>query len=227
MRRIFSATVALILMAPCASQAADLLDKAMARAGGAARLARVNELRWTGTAKIFAGARIIEIGVSTMVHPGKDARSDTWLLSDGPAKTRSLIVEGSQGWSEMNGVRTPLPPAQAANEAQQYALYALMLLTPLRDGRGSFAIDGVKPEIAVTYPGAPPTRLTFDADGRLTGAHNSVPAPDGNGPPVVQDFHFDGDIVSHGVHWPRRLTIDQDGKPFFALTLDHFETRMR
>src|SRR6185369_7414457 len=162
MRRIFSATVALILMAPCASQAADLLDKAMARAGGAARLARVNELRWTGTAKIFAGARIIEIGVSTMVHPGKDARSDTWLLSDGPAKTRSLIVEGSQGWSEMNGVRTPLPPAQAANEAQQYALYALMLLTPLRDGRGSFAIDGVKPEIAVTYPGAPPTRLTFD-----------------------------------------------------------------
>jgi hypothetical protein len=207
------------------AQAADLLDRAIALAGGEARLANVRNLHWTGTATIFAGNRQIEIGTATTVRPWLGARSDTWLRSDGPAKTRSLIVEGTQGWTEMEGVRKPLPPAQAKNEALQYSLYALMLLTPLRDHQARLASDDAKGEIAVTHPDAPPTVLLFDKEAHLIGARNIVPAPDAGAAPIHQDIRFSGDMTSKGVHWPKRIDIDQDGKPFFTLLLDSFEAR--
>jgi hypothetical protein len=212
---------ALAVAAP-AAQAQSLLDKAMTHAGGAARLKAVHQLRWTGTATIFAKDRI-EIGTSTIVHPFKDARSDTWLVSDGPAKTRSLIVEGDHGWTEMAGDRKPLPAAQARHEAAQYSLYALMLLSPLRDPKAMVTIDAIKGEVAVTHPAAPPTVLVFAKDGTLKSARNMVPATDGKGPPIHQVIRFEGDMVSRGVHWPRHIVISQDGKPYYDLKLETFE----
>src|SRR5262245_3632749 len=85
----------------------DLLKNAVAKAGGEKVLRSIKELRWQGTAKIFAGNRVIEIGASTVVKPFLSARSDTWLLSDGPEKQRSLILDGEQGWMERNGQRAP------------------------------------------------------------------------------------------------------------------------
>jgi hypothetical protein len=220
-KSVFLLSFALAVAAP-AAQAQSLLDKAMTHAGGAARLKAVHQLRWTGTATIFAKDRI-EIGTSTTVHPFKDARSDTWLVSDGPAKTRSLIVEGDHGWTEMGGDRKPLPAAQARHEAAQYSLYSLMLLSPLRDPQAMITIDAIKGEIAVTHPAAPPTVLVFAKDGSLKSARNMVPTPDGKGPPIHQVIRFEGDIVSRGVHWPRHITISQNGKPYYELKLEQFE----
>jgi hypothetical protein len=220
-KSVFLLSFALALAAP-AAQAQSLLDKAMTHAGGEARLKAVHQLRWTGTATIFAKDRI-EIGTSTTVHPFKDARSDTWLVSDGPAKTRSLIVEGDHGWTEMAGDRKPLPAAQARHEAAQYSLYALMLLSPLRDPKAMVTIDAIKGEVAVTHPAAPPTVLVFAKDGTLKSARNMVPATDGKGPPIHQVIRFEGDMVSRGVHWPRHIVISQDGKPYYDLKLETFE----
>jgi hypothetical protein len=224
-RRRLWLTLASVAIWPMAARAAggDLLDRAIARAGGAAALSRAKVLRWTGTAKIFAGVRVIEIGVSTTVRPWAGARSDSWLLADGPAKTRSLIIEGAEGWTERDGVRSPMPPAMLAHERAQYALYGLMLLTPLRDGGAKLAVDAGRREITVTHADAPTTLLIFDRDGRLAGARNDIPSPDPSGGSLHQDFRFEGEIVSHGVRWPRRLTIDQEGKPYFDLTLTTFE----
>ena len=220
-KSVFLLSFALAFAAP-AAQAQSLLDKAMTHAGGEARLKAVHQLRWTGTAILFAKDRI-EIGTSTTVHPFKDARSDTWLVSDGPAKTRSLIVEGDHGWTEMAGDRKPLPAAQARHEAAQYSLYALMLLSPLRDPKAMITIDAIKGEVAVTHPAAPPTVLVFGKDGALTSARNMVPPPDGKGPPIHQVIRFEGDMVSRGVHWPRHIIISQDGKPYYDLRIEQFE----
>lgn len=223
LKTVLALIVSLAFAAP-AARAETLLDKAVTHAGGEARLKAVHQLHWTGTATIFAKDRI-EIGTSTTVHPFKDARSDTWLVSDGPAKTRSLIVEGDRGWTEMGGDRKPLPAAQARHEAAQYSLYALMLLSPLRDPRAMITIDAIKGEIAVTHPAAPPTVLVFAKDGTLKSARNMVPAPDGKGPPIHQVIRFEGDMVSRGVHWPRHIVISQDGKPYYDLKLEQFEVR--
>ena len=224
-RRSLWLTAIPLVVWPMAARAAGdtLLDRAITRAGGAAALSRAKVLRWTGTAKIFAGAQVIEIGVSTTVRPWVGARSDSWLLADGPSKTRSLIIDGAEGWTERDGVRGPMPPAMLAHERAQYALYGLMLLTPLRDPAAKLSVDAGRREIAVSHTDAPTTVLIFDPDGRLAGARNDVPSPDPAGGVVHQDFRFEGEIVSHGVRWPRRLTIDQDGKPYFDLTLSTFD----
>ena len=203
-----------------------LVKRALERAGGLAALARAKSLSWTGTARILAGPKPIEIGVSTTVRPFTSARSDTWLASEGPSKTRSLIIEGDKGWLERGGVRSDMPAAMLAHERQQYALYGLMLLTPLC---GPDVETVVLPDldgggrVAVSHRRAPRTTLVFDETARLAGAENTVVAPDEGGAPIDQVFAFEGEIESAGVRWPRRLSISQNGKPYFELSLGAFD----
>ena len=83
----------------------------------------------------------------------------------------------------------------------------------------------VKGEIAITRPDAPPIVLLFDREAHLIGARNSVPSPEAGGAAIQQEIRFSGAMTSNGVHWPREIDIDQDGKPFFQLHLDEFEAR--
>ena len=78
------------------------------------------------------------------------ARSDSWLLSDGPTKTRSLIIEPEGGWIERDGAQTPMPPAILRHERAQYALYGLMRLVSLSDP-GASGLAG--PEANTLQPG--------------------------------------------------------------------------
>ncbi|QMW23287.1 hypothetical protein [Sandaracinobacteroides saxicola] len=200
----------------------SLLDRAIRRAGGAHALRNARLLRWRGRASIFAGPRRIEIGVSTRVIPFRAARSDSWLLSEGPSKQRSLIIEPSGGWVERAGVRTPLPDAVVRHERAQYAIYGLMLLLPLTEA-GASARPGPDPDtLMASHPDAPPTLLGFDRDARLASAANSVPDPQGKGL-VTQRFTFSGEIGDGGLRWPRRLRIDQGGRPWFDLQLTDFQ----
>jgi hypothetical protein len=200
-----------------------LLDRAMDRAGGYSALHRVRKLTWTGRATITAPqGRTIVIGVRTEVVPFLSARSDSWLLSDGPAKTNTLIIEPSRAWIIRAGRdKQAMPDAMAAHERAQYALYGLMLLAPL-DDRGAI----VKPRashdtLEVQHEGAPPTVFGFDDQGKLVWATNEVPSPEGVAV-IEQRFTFDGEITSGKVRWPQRIKIEQDGSPYFDLQLDTF-----
>jgi hypothetical protein len=206
-----------------------LLRNALAAAGGREVLARVTALRWTGVAQVFADERVINIGASTRVVPFTLARSDTWLLSDGPVRQRSLIIESDGAWTERGGVRESLPAGFAEHERQQYAIYALMLLVPLLSPRARVAaaasMDGLDC-LSAEHPGAPATKLCFDPAGRLAKAYNSVIAPDGKGQ-IEQRFTFTGEITARGVRWPRSIKIDQSGKPYFQMTLTTFDVEGR
>ncbi len=203
-----------------------LVKRALDRAGGMAALARVKTLSWTGTARILAGPKPLEIGVSTTVWPFTSARSDTWLASEGPSKTRSLVIEGDKGWTERGGARSDMPAAMLAHERQQYALYGLMLLIPLCGPDVETVVlpdlDG-SGRVAVNHPKAPRTTLVFDETAQLAGAENSVVSPDEGGAPIDQVFTFEGEIESAGVRWPRRVAISQNGKPYFELSLATFD----
>lgn len=205
-----------------ASPAERFLDRAIAATGGEAALRRVRQLRWTGQAVVQAGARRLELGVATTVTPFAAARSETWLLSDRPAAKRAMVLEGGDLFQERDGARTPLPAPQARHERQQYALYGLMLLTPLKDSPGALAGLDDDGGLLTRHPLAPPTTLYLDERWRLASAENVVDAPDGVSR-IAQTIDFLGEIESRGVRWPARLKIRQDGRPYFDLTLATFE----
>lgn len=204
-----------------AARASDLLERAIARAGGDRALRRARILQWSGAATVTAGGRTLEIDMVTHVEPFVRARSDSWLTSEGPTHKRSLIVEGEQGWIERNGQRKPMPAAMLAHERAQYAIYGLMRLVSLQDKDASWAPGFLPDRLIARHPLAPETILGFDTDARLAWATNRIPAVNGSAI-VDQRFEFSGEMENGGVRWPQRLTIAEGGEPYFDLRLKSF-----
>lgn len=221
------AAAAMLPLAPAAAFAGDkLLRRAIRRAGGRKVLSRVRLLSWEGEATVFDGDRRIELGVSTIVAPFVSARSTSWLLSQGKASARTMIITETGGRVERDGRSEELPPRLVAHERAQFAMYGLMLLAPLDHGGASIRQPHVPSSnfdiLRVSHKLAPLTRLFFESDGRLAEAVNTVPHPE-TGQPVRQRFIFSEEQMPGPVHWPRTIRIEQEGKPYFELRLSRFE----
>lgn len=234
-----SAFLAAAATAACATQsprdaADELLDRAIARMGGADAINRSRVLAWTGHATIHDGPRNIEIGVETEVEPFGYARSDTWLLSEGRGAMRSLEIDGDTGTIIRNGQSSPMPTPIFRNEKKQFAAYGLMRLVSLRDPGALYAASPLSSGypstwrymLAVTHPIAGDAMLHFDNSATLAGLSNTVPSADNGGAPINQVFTF-GDLreSATGMYWPASLSITQDRRPFFDLTFDTFTPR--
>lgn len=176
------------------------------------RAATLRDLSWTGTARIYADDRVLDLGVSTHVVPFKSARSDTWLLKEGPSTTRSMIIAPNGGWLERNGKRDAMPDAMLRHERQQFAIYGLMQM----------ALAGKLTATPSNSPDVPETQFIFDASGHLAEARNQVDDPEGGGKKIRQVFRFSGQMPGSDLTWPRRIDILQDGRPYFTLELDTF-----
>jgi hypothetical protein len=220
--------------APQAAASADVyagksvLDGAIEAAGGQAALARVKELAWTGTATVNAEGKTTEIQMDTIVRPFTYGRSSSWPKGERKG-VRTIQTEHGSAWTNERFAWTPLPAAQAAHENQQMALYSVMLLVGLKEpGVGvqetAPGMDGTR-NLHVEHPKAPPTDLRFDAKGKLVQATNSVRDPKGGAAPIPQVITFSGEMTSNGVKWPKRITIQQNGAPYFDLELATFEAR--
>ncbi|MGH6616947.1 hypothetical protein, partial [Sphingomonas sp.] len=152
------------------------------------------------------------------VEPFVRARSDSWIIKEGTAATRSLIIEPDGGWTERDGKRVALPAHQVLHEREQYGLYGYMLL------RAPTAAAGAK--LLAAHPGLPPVSFETDPTGRLSAANYTVFAPDG-GEVIQERFAFDGTVSAKGLNWPKRLRIAQNGIPFFTLVIDQFMVELR
>jgi hypothetical protein len=231
----FPALAACASMQEASAPAADayagksVLDAAIDAAGGEAALRQVKELGWTGTAVVNAGGKTTEIELETIVRPFSYARSTSWPKAEGKKAARTIQIEYGKAWTINRVVWTPMTEAETAHEIQQFALYGVMLLAPLRDPSATvkeapIGADGTR-AIQVTYPGAAPTELEFDASGKLVRAGLTVRDPKGGAADIVETVKFSGEMVSNGVKWPKRITIEQNGAPYFDLTLATFEAR--
>ncbi len=213
--------------APSVYAGKSVLDAAIEAAGGEAALKQVKEVEWTGKATVTAEGKTTNINVITLLRPATNwARSTTWTDAEGPKKARTIQTEQGKGWTVNGVVWTPMPEAQAVHENQQFGLYKLMLLTPLKDA-------GVKVEeaapgeagtraISTQLPGGAPARLTFDATGKLIGAELTVRDAAG-GADIKEVVKFSGEVVSNGVKWPKTISISQNGAPYFDLEIATFE----
>jgi hypothetical protein len=203
MREVLALGVA--LLAGCASPEAISPPPAVAAVA-------VRPLSWTGTARVYTADRVLALGVTTQVTPFRSARSGTWLLSEGAASTRSMIIEPHGGWLERAGKRKPMPAAMLRHERQQFAIYGLM----------QQAIAGRLRQAGGTSPEIPETEFTFDAGGRLVEARNRVDDPAGGAEKIKQVFHFSGELEDKGLRWPKRIDILHNGRPYFTLELESF-----
>jgi hypothetical protein len=182
-----------------------------ARAGPARQ---VKALNWIGTARVEIPGRTLVIEVKTRVEPFVRARSETRLA--GTSDTRTLIIEPNGGFTERDAKRTPLPPAQALHERQQYGLYGYMVRA-LGDMRKDVR------NMTYTQQGFPPIDFHFGGDGLGT-ADYSVDGPEGG--KVAQHLRFSGVIAGGGLQWVRQIDIDQAGTPYFTLELAQFAAEL-
>lgn len=218
---LFPASRAAAVSAPL-----SLLHKAMDRHGGRRTLERIRLLSWQGEAVVHDGGRDIRIGVSTMVVPFIAARSTSWPLASGRSAARTMILDTGGGRVERNGSSERLPELLVRHEQAQFAIYGMMLLAPLDEGRATLQLrhdERGLDVVRVYHPPAPVTRLYFESDGRLAEATNLVSHPERRRKHISQHFFFSEEEMPGPVRWPRSLRIEQDGRPYFELTLSRFE----
>ncbi len=197
------------------------LDAAIEAAGGEAALSKVQDLYWTGTAKVTAAGKVSEVGVATVVRPFLNARFSSWPTADGPKKAHTIQVEQGKAWDVTKVTWTPMPDPQAKNENGLMGLYSFMLLTPLKSAGATVreqagAADDGSRAIHATH-GDQEVELEFDAKGKLVRA--GWAQADG----AARIATFSGEVVSNGVKWPKLITITQNGAPFYEVEIAKFE----
>lgn len=222
-----AAAAAALPFAPAEAAIADvILRRAIRRAGGYELLSRVRLLSWEGDAVVHSGGRDIALGMSTMVSPFSSARSTSWPAAAGRSAARTMIISETGGWIEREGRNEPLPPRQVVHERAQFAIYGLMLLAPLDHGGALLRVRRVPHKgiriLRVSHRRAPLTHFHIEDSGRLAEAYNHVPHPE-TGKPIRQRFIFSREEMPGPVRWPRRISIEQEGQPYFELDLKRFE----
>ncbi len=212
-----------VAAAPSVVPSADptaLLDRAIKAAGGEAALRRATVLKWRGRAFVYPGDRRIEIEGQWIVEPPDRAVVVTWEKDKRKESTRRLILLGSEGWMERAGERTPMPPEMLASERDQFDLYSVMRLLPLREPGVRLSAMGPR-SLRVERDGRPDVELTFDGSGSLDRLRVELHDPVSDRK-VVEKITFTGLLEAGGVRWPRRMSITRDSAAFFDLELTEF-----
>ncbi len=113
-----------------------------------------------------------------------------------------------------------MPATVLANERDQFYLYSMMRLVPLR-GR-EFELSVSEPRtLLIRHPRRPDVEASFDETGRLARLRTHVSHPADNSD-IVQEVTLEGTISGAGLNWPRTIRITQDGRPFFEMELTEF-----
>lgn len=171
-------------------------------AAEAARPGSVKALNWESVVRVSANGKPLAIHTKTRVEPFVRARSETYLVDQGPASMRVLVIEPDGGWVERDGQSTALPPSQARHERQQYGIYGYMLEALAEPAQGT--------HLKARHDGYP--LFEYASNGDLpTMALYTVSTPDGQGT-IRELFRFEGRLTGTAIPWPKRITIEQDGQ---------------
>jgi hypothetical protein len=204
----------------------EILERAIEQGGGAVALGRARALRWEADATVHAGGRRVAIRGTWAIQPPDSAVVATYDTTRGPGTMRRLILAGAQGWMEEGGNFTPMPAPMLAAERDEFYLYQVMRLVPMRSSEATLdttAADSLGQRgVEIRMPNRPAVRAFVDSAGRL--AHLRLRITDATtGGQVWQDLWLSGVIESGGVRWPREIRITMDGAPYFDLVLRRLE----
>ena len=198
--------------------AKTLVDRAIKARGGEEALKRATVLEWRGRGLLHADERTIPIEGRWIVEPPDRAVVATWETGKGPSSTRRLILLGSEGFLERDGVRTPMPPEVLAGERDRFYLYALMRALPLRDPGTRVTATGPR-TLRVEREGRPTVDMFFDGTGWLDRLRAEWRDP-AAGKAAVEEWTFAGEVAAKGIRWPRRVNVSRDGAPIVDLDIE-------
>ncbi len=219
-----------VLCAPALARVTDvetgkLVSAAIERGGGAVALRKFQNLSWTGEAKVYVQGKPRVIGVETQVMPSGVVRSKSWLKDKGHASDQMMEMSPTSGLLTREGLTKPMPPEIFEHERVQYSLYQLLRLVILLDKPVEVSMAPAEASglrgLRVARPGLPEAIVWLDATHRPVRIDTRVPDPEGEGM-IDQRMMLSGEIVSHGVAWPKTIHITWDGKPYFDLELTSF-----
>jgi|ERR1044071_8876446 hypothetical protein len=221
----------LILAGSCAHRASAqvparrLLEQAISASGGEAKLGAYRALEWRGRATISLPIKDLHLTGLWRLLPPDSAVVTLRVDGQDTASRRRLIIAGDRGWSETGGATRPLPPEAIAHERNQFYLYYLMRLVPLRAPEyrlTALAPDSLgHPGFRVSHPGRPDVAMYFNENGHLVRMIDDIADPNTHGP-VRQEVECTGEVAGAGIHWPRRITIRWDGLPYFEVEILEF-----
>ncbi|HYN10417.1 MAG TPA: hypothetical protein VES67_23720 [Vicinamibacterales bacterium] len=199
-----------------------LIDRAIEAAGGTEALKRSPAFVWKGEAQIHVQGRDLKIVGTWSIDPPDKAIVETRLEGQAPEETRTLVINGKQGFSIVKETREQLAEEVLENERDEFYLYSLMRLLPLLDSAVRLAgqpksEDGLD-VIRVSRPERPDVDLFFDADARLRRLSLETLDPVTN-TRRRQNVKLDGELVSRGIRWFKNLTITWENEPYFELTI--------
>ena len=136
-----------------------------------------------------------------------------------------MILNGDRGWGQRDGPPEPLPAPLIAHERDQFYLYHVLRLAPLRStGFELTALGSDAPGnegLRVRSPGHRDVVLYFDEAARPVRLVTSLADP-ATGKEIVEEMHFAGVVETEGIRWPRRTEITWDGRPYFELDILEF-----
>ena len=218
-----------LLAARAEGQAAplELLNRAIARAGGMEALRANPLLEWRASATIHIPGRTIEIAGEWSVHPDS-AVSSTWLR-DQPNAPRRLILTGHGGWTQ-RGDAAPavMPPELLVEERHQFYLYQVLRLVPLLDPAFTLSTDVTdslgRTALRVAHANNPDVILYLDRDFRVAALHTVFAAPDMTSP-ESQQIELTGEVASQGIRWFKDMKILRAGQPYFDMTITEFQAK--
>jgi hypothetical protein len=210
--------------AAAATPAGSALDAGITAAGGEAALSKVQELYWTGLAKVTTDGKTEELNTAVVVRPFNFYRVTTWAKGAEPKTSKTIQAEQNKAWDVTRVTWAPMPDAAAKFENEQLALFSTMLLAPVKGANVTeqpAAADGTR-TVKVERQGAQPVEMSFDAAGKLVKAsYSGTDAKTGAAVPEVAKFS--GEVTSNGVKWPKRISIERNGAVWYDLEIASFE----
>jgi hypothetical protein len=199
-----------------------LVDRAVDAAGGEEALKKNPAFSWTGETKIHVQGRDLTIVGKWLLDPPDRAIVETRPVGEPADAARTLVINGKSGYAIVKDEREQISPEMLENERDQFYLYSLMRLLPLREygvkleslPKTDDGLEGLK----VSRPERPDVELFFDADARLRKLSLETLDPVTN-TRRRQNVRLEGEVVSKGVRWFKQLSITWEKEPYFELTI--------
>jgi hypothetical protein len=208
---------------PAGLDAGAILDRAIRAAGGLEALQNARLLSWRGRATVRAGERTIQIEGRWSVEPYDRATVVTWEAAKRESSARTMTLNGSIGTLEGDGTTAAMPAGMVAHERDQFYLYSVLRLEPLRDPGvvlTPFTANGTV-GLKVERRGRPDVEIFFDREWRPTHLRARVSDPAGEAA-ILEELRFEGTVASNGVRWPKRIRIYQGDLLYFDLEILEF-----
>jgi hypothetical protein len=219
--------------APAADGARAVIDRAIAATGGEARLGRFKAAEWTCKGMAHASTELAFTDRCFAQWP-EQFRHESAIEVGGQKFERSLILDGTRGWSKSEGSAVALNDTARDELRDKFHVLCLAVtLLPLKEKDVTLkSLDDVKIDgraaagVAASCSGRPDLCLYFDKEkGLLLKCERTV--KDRLLGKVTEEMFFSDYHEVDGVQVAQKVAVKRGGKPFIDWTVTEFRVRAK